>query len=236
MYIVTLVGGEPLMRKEVIETFCDEMPRRVCVVTNGTYPLPRFNNLYFYWVSLDGTEQIHDSIRGKGSYAKTNKNILDYIKGPPRKGKPAWKDIWITMTINSLNYKTIQDLILEWKGVINKIGFQFHTPFADNDPLWFEYGETRNNVIDKIIELKRKYPNFIMNTDKQLQLMKGSWGGIKTTPVDCPSWAILSLDHKGKIKHPCCIGSSDTKALKPICEKCGVGCYSILVAQGLKNK
>ena len=236
VYIVTLVGGEPLMRKEVIETFCDEMPRRVCVVTNGTYPLPRFNNLYFYWVSLDGTEQIHDSIRGKGSYARTNKNILDYIKGPPRKGKPAWKDIWITMTINSLNYKTIQDLILEWKGVINKIGFQFHTPFADNDPLWFEYGETRNNVIDKIIELKRKYPNFIMNTVKQLQLMKGSWGGIKTTPVDCPSWAILSLDHKGKIKHPCCIGSSDTKALKPICEKCGVGCYSILVAQGLKNK
>ena len=46
-----------------------------------------------------------------------------------------------------------------------------------------------------------------MNTEKQLELMKGNWGGIKTTPVDCPSWAILSLDHKGKIKQPCCIGS-----------------------------
>jgi MoaA/NifB/PqqE/SkfB family radical SAM enzyme len=68
------------MRQDVIETFCDEMPKRVCVVTNGTCPLPRFKNLYFYWVSLYGTEQIHDSVRGKGLYSKTKKNILDYIK------------------------------------------------------------------------------------------------------------------------------------------------------------
>ncbi|MCD6038270.1 MAG: putative Fe-S oxidoreductase, partial [Nitrososphaeraceae archaeon] len=29
------------------------------------------------------------------------------------------------------------------------------------------------------------------------------------------------------------IGSSDSKALKPICEECGLGCYSVLVAQGI---
>jgi sulfatase maturation enzyme AslB (radical SAM superfamily) len=235
VYVVTLVGGEPMMRQDIIKVFCDEMPRRVCVVTNGTYPLIRFDNLYFYWISLDGTEKVHDSIRGEGAYAKTKKNILDYIKGPNRNGKPAWKDIWITMTINSLNHDAIDDLVYEWKETINKIGFQFHTSFADNDPLWLPYGDTRNGVIDNIIKLRKKHPDFIMNTEKQLELMKGNWGGIKTTPVDCPSWAILSLDHKGKIKQPCCIGSSDSKALKPMCEKCGLGCYSILVAQGIKG-
>ena len=235
VYVVTLVGGEPMMRKDIIKVFCDEMPRRICVVTNGTYPLVRFDKLYFYWVSLDGTEQVHDSIRGKGAYSKTKKNILDYISGPDRNGKPAWKDIWITMTINSLNYTTIEDLIDEWKDTINKIGFQFHTPFADNDPLWLPFGDTRTDIINNIQRLRTKYPDFIMNTEKQLELMKGNWGGIKTTPVDCPSWAILSLDHKGMSKQPCCIGSSDSKAMKPICEKCGLGCYSILVAQGLKN-
>jgi Fe-coproporphyrin III synthase len=235
VYVVTLVGGEPMMRQDIIKVFCDEMPRRVCVVTNGTYPLIRFDNLYFYWISLDGTEKVHDSIRGEGAYAKTKKNILDYIKGPNRNGKPAWKDIWITMTINSLNNNTIDDLVNEWNETINKIGFQFHTPFADNDPLWLPYGDTRNGIIDNIIKLRKKHPDFIMNTEKQLELMKGNWGGIKTTPVDCPSWAILSLDHKGKIKQPCCIGSSDSKALKPMCEKCGLGCYSILVAQGIKG-
>ncbi len=235
VYVVTLVGGEPMMRQDIIKVFCDEMPRRICVVTNGTYPLVRFDKLYFYWVSLDGTEQVHDSIRGKGAYSKTKKNILDYISGPDRNGKPAWKDIWITMTINSLNYTTIEDLIDEWKDTINKIGFQFHTPFADNDPLWLPFGDTRTDIINNIQRLRTKYPDFIMNTEKQLELMKGNWGGIKTTPVDCPSWAILSLDHKGMSKQPCCIGSSDSKAMKPICEKCGLGCYSILVAQGLKN-
>jgi Fe-coproporphyrin III synthase len=78
IYIVTLVGGEPTMRPDIIQVFCEEMPRRVCVVTNGTYRLKRFENLYFYWISLDGTEEIHDSIRGKGAYIKTKQNILEY--------------------------------------------------------------------------------------------------------------------------------------------------------------
>ena len=67
------------MRPDIIEVFCEEMPRRICVVTNGTFPLRRFEKFYFYWVSLDGTEGIHDKIRGKGSYSTTKQNILNYI-------------------------------------------------------------------------------------------------------------------------------------------------------------
>ena len=222
------------MRPDIIQVFCEEMPRRVCVVTNGTYPLKRFENLYFYWISLDGTEEVHDNIRGKGSYAKTKENIFDYIKSEPdRNGKPAWKDIWITMTINSLNYNTVENLVEEWKSKVNKIGFQFHTPFIKDDPLWIPFGNKRSEVVEKIIQLRRKYPDFVINGEKQSSLMKGNWGGIGTTPVQCPSWAILSLDHKGRIKQPCCIGSAESKGLKPICEQCGLGCYSVLVAQGI---
>ena len=235
VYVVTLVGGEPTMRPDIIEVFCEELPRRVCVVTNGTYPLKRFANLYFYWISLDGTEEIHDSIRGKGAYIKTKQNILEYIRGSDRKGKPAWKDIWITMTINSLNYNTIEYLIEEWKDKVNKIGFQFHTPFVKNDPLWMPFGDKRSKVVDNLISLRKKYPHFVINGEKQLSLMKGNWGGIGTTPIQCPSWAILSLDHMGRIKQPCCIGSADNKASKPICEECGLGCYSVLVASGIKG-
>jgi Fe-coproporphyrin III synthase len=233
LFVVTLVGGEPTMRPDIIETFCQEMPRRVCVVTNGNFPLKRFEDLYFYWISLDGTQKAHDSIRGEGSYAKTKNNVLEYIKGPPRNGKPAWKDIWVTMTINSLNYGTVNELVEEWKGIVNKIGFQFHTPFMKGDPLWLEFGELRNNIVDNLVRLRRKYPQFVINSEKQLSLMKGNWGGTGTTPVQCPSWAILSLDHLGRIKQPCCIGSADTNALKPICEDCGLGCYSVLVANGI---
>jgi MoaA/NifB/PqqE/SkfB family radical SAM enzyme len=231
--LTTLVGGEPTLRPEIIQVFCEEMPKRVCVVTNATFPLKRYDGLYFYWVSMDGTEAVHDSIRGKGSYAKSKKNIMDYIAGSPRNGKPAYKDIWITMTINSLNYTTVEDLAEEWRGVINKIGFQFHTPFVKGDPLMLPFGEMRNQVVDKIIAMKEKYPDYIINSPKQISLMRGNWGGVGTTPVQCPSWAILSLDHMGRVKQPCCIGSADSKGLKPICEECGLGCYSILVAQGI---
>ncbi|TLX67791.1 MAG: radical SAM protein [Thaumarchaeota archaeon] len=235
LFVVTLVGGEPTMRPEIIEVFCEEMPKRISVVTNSYFPLKRFDNLYFYWVSLDGTEKAHDKIRGQGSYAKTKDNILEYIKGPPRNGKPAWKDIWITMTINSLNYNTVNDLTEEWKGIVNKIGFQFHTPFIKGDPLWLEFGELRNSIVDELIHIRRKYPEFVINSEKQLSLMRGNWGGTGTTPVQCPSWAILSLDHMGRSKQPCCIGSADAKALKPICEDCGLGCYSVLVANGIQG-
>lgn len=231
----TLVGGEPTLRSDIIQVFCDEMPRRVCVVTNATFPLKRHDGLYFYWVSIDGTEKVHNSIRGEGTYAKIKKNILDYIAGPDRYGKPAWKDIWLSMTVNSLNYMTVEDLVEEWQDKVNKIGFQFHTPFAKGDPLWLPYGDKRNEVVDKIIALKKKYPDFVINSSKQISLMKGNWGGVGTTPVDCPSWAILSLDHMGRVKQPCCIGSADAKSMKPICEDCGLGCYSVLVAQGIRG-
>jgi Fe-coproporphyrin III synthase len=237
IFVVTLVGGEPTLRPDIIEVFCEEMPKRVCVVTNGTYPLKRFENLYFYWISLDGTEKVHDRIRGEGSYSKTRQNILDYISSSPnhRGGKPIWKDIWITMTINALNYNTVEDLVEEWKGKVNKIGFQFHTPFVKGDPLWMPFGEKRSELVDKLIALKERYPGFVVNGVNQLSLMKGNWGGIGTTPVQCPSWAILALDHMGRVKLPCCIGSADRGALKPRCEECGLGCYSVLVAQGIRG-
>ncbi|MFL6396835.1 MAG: hypothetical protein ACJ706_06730 [Nitrososphaeraceae archaeon] len=42
----------------------------------------------------------------------------------------------------------------------------------------------------------------------------------------------------GKDKAACCIGSADISsknASKPICEQCGLGCYSVLVANGIKR-
>jgi len=154
------------------------------------------------------------------------------IQGGKVKGRNC---IWTSMTINSLNYSSVQELTDEWLGKVNKIGFQFHTPFVKGDPLMLPFGERSNNIVDMIIEMKKKYPKFIDNPAKQLSLMKGNWGGIGTTPVQCPSWAILSLDHMGRTKQPCCIGSADSKGIKPICEECGLGCYSVLVAQGIRG-
>jgi len=233
VFIITLVGGEPTLRPDVIELFVKEFPKRVSIVSNGTYPLKKYNDLYFYWISVDGTQEAHDSIRGKGAYASTRKNILDYVE---KNGDNAWKDIWISMTINSFNYKTVPDVIEEWRDYVNKIGFQFHTPFTKGDPLWLPFGPERTKVVDDIISMIDKYDDqYIINPKSQLELMKKNWGGKGTTPIDCPTWAILSVDHMGREKKPCCIGSAEKNSMAPICEDCGLGCYSVLVGYGIRG-
>ena len=233
VFIVTLVGGEPMMRPEVVELFVKEFPKRACVVTNGTYPIPNLKDIYFYWISIDGTEKIHNNIRGDGTWAKTRKNIIDYVE---KNGEKAWKDIWITMTINSRNYMTVKQVIEEWYDYSNKIGFQFHTPFMKGDPLWLPFGEKRSKVVDDIITMQENgYKDYIVNPKSQLEIMKKSWGGKGTTPIDCPTWAILSVDHMGREKSPCCIGSAENNSMKPRCEECGLGCYSVLIGYGMKG-
>ncbi|MFN3655154.1 MAG: hypothetical protein ACK4TO_07500 [Candidatus Nitrosotenuis sp.] len=139
------------------------------------------------------------------------------------------------MTINSQNYHTVPDVISDWYEYTNKIGFQFHTPFVKGDPLWLPFGPERDAVIDGIILLQKKFRDYIANPKKNLKLMKRSWGRKGTTPIDCPTWGIISLDHRGREKHPCCIGSAEKDSLKPICEDCGLGCYSILLNSGLRG-
>ena len=233
VFMVTVVGGEPMMRPDVIELFVKEFPKRACVVTNGTYPIPHLKDIYFYWISIDGTEKVHNEIRGDGTWANSRKNVIDYVE---KNGEKAWKDIWITMTINSRNYMTIKNVIEDWYDYSNKIGFQFHTPFMKGDPLWLPFGEKRTKVVDEIILMKENsYKDYIINPKSQLELMKGSWGGKGTTPIDCPTWAIVSVDHLGREKKPCCIGSAEKDFMSPRCEECGLGCYSVLVGYGMKG-
>jgi len=74
-YSCTWVGGEPLLRAKLIDK-----GRRYFksnrVVTNGTIPLPSWPDVEFH-VSVDGTEALHDEVRGKGTYAKIKKNIFN---------------------------------------------------------------------------------------------------------------------------------------------------------------
>ena len=202
-------------------------------MTNGTFPLLKIKDLYFYWISIDGDRETHNSIRGDDAWEMTRKNVKEYIEN---NGEKAFKDIWISMTVNSRNYKTIRKVIEDWQDYSNKIGIQFHTPFMKGDPLWLPFGKERDEIVDEIIDMqKHEYKDYISNPRKQLELMKKNWGGNGTTPIDCPTWTIVSVDHLGREKRPCCIGSAEKDSMKPRCEECGLGCYSIFVGSGIKG-
>ncbi|MGB9693564.1 MAG: radical SAM protein [Fervidobacterium sp.] len=207
---ISLTGGEPLLRPDVIAAIISEMKwRYVTVVTNGTLPFIDFGVGYF--ISIDGTENIHNTIRGAKIYSKVKQNVMEHPE----------VNVVINMTINSLNYECVEEVVNEWYGLARALTFQFHTPFSYTDELWLPYGKLRNDTVDKLLKIKEKYPDFIANTSKQLNLFRdGKW------TANCPNWFFVNLDSSGKTKQPCVISNTDENGAKPICERCGIACYA----------
>ncbi|MHA2282200.1 MAG: radical SAM protein [Promethearchaeota archaeon] len=75
--IAVLTGGEPTLRMDVIKEAIKIFPS-VQVVSNGVIKLPRFNGYKQpkYWVSIDGTKETHDKIRG----AKVRRFLIQSCK------------------------------------------------------------------------------------------------------------------------------------------------------------
>lgn len=222
---VNLVGGEPLLRPDIIEVFNEEMPGKFTIVTNGTHKLIDYDGLVAYWISIDGIKETHDKIRGK-TFDVIEKNVKEYVKETGHK-------IWVSMTINTLNCKEIIQVAEYWKNIAESINFQFHTPFMENDPLWVAYGDLRNKVLDEIISLKIKYPEYVINEKKQIDLLRTPWGGDSDGPKNCPNWAIMTLNHEGISKKPCCLGGVDADDMMPMCDKCGMTNYAALFVRGI---
>jgi len=220
-----LVGGEPLLRPDILDVFNEELPGKFTIVTNGTFELIPYSGLINYWISIDGKKETHDKIRGK-SFDKIESNVRQYVEKTGKK-------VWISMTINSWNYNEVNAVTEFWKDLADGINFQIHTPFMENDPLWIPYGSKRDELIDKIILLKQKYPDYVIHEIKQLNLLRKPWGGDMTKPINCPNWAILVLDHRADKKTPCCLGSAKNDDEKPICEYCGMSNYSSLFSRGI---
>jgi len=119
---ISLTGGEPLLRPDVIEAILEEMKwRSVSIVTNGALPLVDFDVRYF--ISIDGTERIHNRIRSMEIYKRVKQNVIDHPE----------KDVVINMTINTLNYECIEEAVREWYDFARAFIFQFHTPFSYDD-------------------------------------------------------------------------------------------------------
>lgn len=93
---ILLVGGEPALRQDVL-MLADRLFPLVYVITNGTIKIPKEFNHRLY-VSIDGTQETNDSIRGNGVFARVMRNY----SGDKR--------VVINMTITKDNYKELEDV------------------------------------------------------------------------------------------------------------------------------
>lgn len=203
----TWVGGEPMLRRELVDRG-KKFFRANRVVTNGTLPLPDWKGVEFH-VSIDGTEQLHDSIRGKGCYAKIRKNLSS--------GSCPDIDVAIACCLNRTNIAGIEDLIAEWKDVphVKHILFDFFTPIRGmKEEMWLTF-EERDAVIERLKELKRVHGGFIGGPDGTFDLMKER-NRHKAVGSNCVFVNNgTAFDAWGNVKKPCVIGP------KADCDRCG---------------
>jgi len=108
------------------------------------------------WVSLDGNAEYHDEIRGQGAFERLEKNVKAYVNAHPK------AYVATNMTVNRLNMGCVEEVLNYVKDAsyIAGAAINFHTPFPGTEELMLSDTE-RKQVIDKVIELKKKNPKII---------------------------------------------------------------------------
>ena len=195
------VGGEPLLRPDLLDR-CTKYFKLNWVVTNGTIGIPDLKGCNFF-VSIDGTKRCHELIRGKGTYERAVQNIIS-----------SKARICLGMTVNSINYGCISDVLEEWYGTnVVGINFMFHTPVKKDDDLFLNL-RLRDKILDRVRELKGKYGDFILLSDGMIEAMK-SYNCAKFIGGNCAfKTMVMPLDPMGRVKEPCTLGDVD-------CSNCG---------------
>ncbi len=203
LHSCTWVGGEPLLKKGIIER-CKKHFLHNLIVTNGTIPLPDWPDTYFH-VSIDGNEAAHEKMRRQtGLYQEMKRNV----------SRP---DLHVTgaMCITSINVDTIEEVLEDWRAHLRGMMFDFYTPIEGlSDDLWIGW-ERRDAVIRKIRRLKEeKYGDFIAMPDRALELML-SHNSKRVTDNCLFATRGYSLTTTGTIKEKCMLGP------KADCDRCG---------------
>jgi Fe-coproporphyrin III synthase len=206
----TWVGGEPLMRPEIIE-MGSQYFRHNMVVTNGTIRIPDWHHIHFK-VSVDGKEERHDRLRG----AKTYQRIKRMIRDAASRGLK----IGIASALTRENESELEEFVEEWKTepISRGIVFDFYTYMIDQpeaDKLWLNY-EERDRVIERILAIKAKYPNLIEMPTHALELLR-SENCRRITDNCLAATKMASWDVSGNRKEKCILGP------KADCDRCGCG-------------
>ena len=211
------LGGEPLLRKELIEIGKRYFKTNV-IFTNGTIPLPDWPDVSFS-VSIHGTEQYYYQMTGapEGSYERIKQNI----------NRPGL-DVVVSCCITRINYTCIEEMLDEWSGThIKGVAFEFYTPMkGEGKELWLDW-EERDRIIDQLISLRKTYGDFIWFTDRAYRLMRSDTAPSITT--NCPFRKIgFAWDPMGRPKYPCQLG--------PLADCSRCGCILPFYSAILTNK
>lgn len=192
----SITGGEPTLRLPVVEAAYSTFDS-IQVATNGIIPMSDYLKCVI-WVSIDGTEQTHNRIRGAKCYQKVMRNIQDD------------KRISISMSLSTTNYKEIFPTIEAClRANVKGIFFLLYTGYR-TDSLYL-YGKELDYAIKSLYHAIDEYGDFILISRRMVDLYQN-----KKHVKDCVfrSGLIQSYYPDMSRKLPCVMGPVD-------CSTCG---------------
>jgi MoaA/NifB/PqqE/SkfB family radical SAM enzyme len=159
------MGGEPMIRKDLV---LRAMPlfARSSIVTNGTYGIPSVPG-HLVTVSLDGPEAQNDAIRGEGVFQKVKEAVF-------ARDRDDGTTVILQMVVTRSNADCLEAFVEEvadWP--VDGVAFTFYVPTkGETSELAWDDLRERDEVIDRVIELKGRYPGVIKANVGTLELMR----------------------------------------------------------------
>ncbi len=204
------MGGEPMLRWRLVEKGLALFEKNT-ITTNGTVVFKDFGPDVTYVVSLDGPRDVNDPVRGDGVFDRVMQNVA------------ALPDdfqslVMAQCVLHRGNQHRLEDLVRELLPTkFRGLTFSFYVPRADEvSPRAWDDVEEREAAIDIVFDLKRRYPGFIWNSSRSLELLRPATAKLVTD--HCPMQKVmLPLYIEGNdFTTPFCCYGNDVD-----CDRCG---------------
>ncbi|MFX1337276.1 MAG: radical SAM protein [Promethearchaeota archaeon] len=166
IYSMVWMGGEPLLRKDILKLGVKLFPRNV-ITTNGTLPLINLGPKTKWVISLDGPEEINDEIRGNGSFQK----VINNLNNLPEDFEGDLQCQCVITKKNENCFKELIDFLMKETPIRGFI-FSFYVPrkYDTSEFAWKSLKE-RDFAVENAHAMKKKYPNYILNHELAFELL-----------------------------------------------------------------
>jgi MoaA/NifB/PqqE/SkfB family radical SAM enzyme len=195
------MGGEPLLRPDVLSEGA-KLFEKNHVTTNGTLDLidlPRC----LYVVSIDGPPGPNDQVRGEGSFEK----VMKTLERVPGDFAPT---VMCQCVVTKQNQGVLEELVRLLRPTrLEGMTFSFYVP-PRNDSSEYTWGslERRDRAVREVLRLKDRYPDFVWNGRRALELMLSQ--NARAVTDNCPSNDYilpLYMDGSEFVTPSCCYGN-----------------------------
>ena len=221
MVHVTLVGGEPYVRPDVLAAVTPIMPVN-WLVTSGTAPLLRFPNTT-HFISIDGADAAtHTAVR-------RSKRLFERILRNLERARSTWDSFpaYIHSVLNAENFSQANDIVEFWRanGLADGVMFSTHTPIeGGNDEHLRLTRQQRIQLVDDLLQCRRVHGRFVLNTTYMLGALHPDRTDAYTPETCSFATFVDSFRADGSRKNPCIFGEGAD------CTNCGCAVTTLMEA------